>query len=265
MELGTPIGIGLVFGAVVLSMAMEGSSPTSLLLPPAMILVFVGTFGAAMAGGMLKDATGVVGYLKRAFTAKPGGSEDVVAVIVSMADRARREGLLALEDAARGIDDPFLKRGIELTVDGTDPEELATILEAQIDAKRRVDKAGIKFFADMGGYAPTIGIIGTVIGLVHVLGNLSTPESLGHLIAGAFVATLWGVMSANAMWLPISNKLKAISDAEVATMELVLEGVLAVQSGTNPRMVEQRLRSLLPPAAPDAKAEDKAESPAAAA
>jgi len=262
MELGTPIGIGLVFGAVGVSMVMEGSSPTSLLLPPAMILVFVGTFGAAMAGGLLKDSTGVVGYLKRAMTAKPAGSDEVVAAIVGMADRARREGLLALEEAARDIEDPFLKRGIELTVDGTDPEELATILESQIDAKRRADRAGVKFFADMGGYAPTIGIIGTVIGLVHVLGNLSTPESLGHLIAGAFVATLWGVMSANAMWLPISNKLKRISDAEVATMELVLEGVLAVQSGTNPRMVEQRLRSLLPPAEPE---KDAPEAPAAAA
>jgi chemotaxis protein MotA len=260
MELGTPIGIGLVFGAVGLSMIMEGSSPASLLLPPPMILVFVGTFGAAMAGGMLKDATGVVGYLKRAMTAKPAANDDVVMAIVAMADRARREGLLALEEAARDIEDPFLKRGIELTVDGTDPEELATILEAQIDAKRRADKAGVKFFADMGGYAPTIGIIGTVIGLVHVLGNLSTPESLGHLIAGAFVATLWGVMSANAMWLPISNKLKRVSEAEVASMELVLEGVLAVQSGTNPRMVEQRLRSLLPPAPPAPADEPAAEA-----
>jgi chemotaxis protein MotA len=246
VELGTPIGIGLVFGAVVLSMAMEGSSPTSLLLPPAMILVFVGTFGAAMAGGMLKDATGVVGYLKRAFTAKPSGSDEVVGIIVSMADRARREGLLALEDAAKDIDDPFLKRGIELTVDGTDPEELATILEAQIDAKRRVDKAGIKFFADMGGYAPTIGIIGTVIGLVHVLGSLADTSTLGEKIAGAFVATLWGVMSANIFWVPLANRLKRVSEAECEQMELAIEGVLAIQAGSNPRMIAQKLQSMLP-------------------
>ena len=259
MELGTPVGIGLTFGAVVISMILEGSSPTALLLPPAMLLVFVGTFGAAMAGGMLSDATGIVSYLKRAFTVKPKPSDEVVATIVAMADRARREGLLALEEAAKDVEDPFLRRGLELTVDGTDPEELAAILEAEIDAKKRADKAGIKLFADMGGYSPTLGIIGTVIGLVHVLGNLSSPGELGHLIAGAFVATLWGVMNANALWLPLSNKLKRLSDIEVAGMELILEGVLAVQSGTNPRMVEQRLRSLLPP-----QPAEKTSTPAAA-
>lgn len=146
----------------------------------------------------------------------------------------------------KDVEDPLLRQGIELTVDGTDPEQIQDILEARIVAKRADDKVGIKFFGDMGGYAPTLGIIGTVIGLIHVLGNLSSPEQLGHLIAGAFVATLWGVLSANAMWLPMSNKLKRMSEFEVAQMEMVLEGVLAVQSGTNPRLVEQKLRSILP-------------------
>lgn len=246
MEFGTLGGVAGIFVAVILSMLLEGSSPTSLLLLPAMLLVFVGTFCAAMAGGMLGDAKAVVGYVKKALAGRPPDGHEVVAVIVAMADRARREGLLALEDMAREVEDPFLRKGVELTVDGTDPDEIREILEAEIDAKRAADKVGAKFFGDMGGYAPTLGIIGTVIGLIHVLSNLSTPEKLGHLIAGAFVATLWGVLSANALWLPLANKLRRLSDLEAAHMELLLEGVLAVQSGTNPRLVEQKLRSILP-------------------
>ena len=246
MEFATLGGIGGIFVAVIVSMVLEGSSPMSLLMLPAMILVFAGTFGAAMAGGLVGDVKSVVGFTKKALLGKVPMGHDVVAEIVAMADRARREGLLALEELARDVEDPFLRKGIELTVDGTDPDEIRDILELEIDSRRAANKVGVKFFGDMGGYAPTLGIIGTVIGLIHVLSNLSTPEKLGHLIAGAFVATLWGVLSANALWLPLSNKLKRMSDLEVAHMELLVEGVLAVQSGTNPRLVEQKLRSILP-------------------
>ena len=246
MEFGTIAGVGSIFAAVIVSMILEGSSPTSILLLPALILVFVGSFGAAMAGGLVRDLPTVFKHLKKAFVGKPSDAQQSVASIVAMADLARRQGLLALEEMVRDVEDPLLRQGIELTVDGTDPEEIAEILEALIIAKRADDKIGIKFFGDMGGYAPTLGIIGTVIGLIHVLGNLSTPEKLGHLIAGAFVATLWGVLSANALWLPISSKLKRMSELEGSQMEMVLEGVLAVQSGTNPRLVEKKLRSILP-------------------
>lgn len=248
MEFGTLAGVGGIFAAVVVSMLLEGTSPTSILLLPALILVFVGSFGAAMAGGLVGDLPMVFAQLKRAFVGKPSDGQQSVVSIVAMADLARRQGLLALEEIVRDVEDPLLRKGIELTVDGTDPEEIQEILEALIIAKRVEDKIGIKFFGDMGGYAPTLGIIGTVIGLIHVLGNLSSPEKLGTLIAGAFVATLWGILSANALWLPISSKLKRMSEMEGSQMEMVLEGVLAVQSGTNPRLVEQKLRSILPAA-----------------
>jgi chemotaxis protein MotA len=261
MEFGTLAGVGGIFAAVVASMLLEGTSPTSILLLPALILVFVGSFGAAMAGGLVGDLPAVFAQLKRAFVGKPSDGQQSVVSIVAMADLARRQGLLALEEMVRDVEDPLLRKGIELTVDGTDPEEIQEILEALIIAKRVEDKIGIKFFGDMGGYAPTLGIIGTVIGLIHVLGNLSSPEKLGHLIAGAFVATLWGILSANALWLPISSKLKRMSEMEGSQMEMVLEGVLAVQSGTNPRLVEQKLRSILP-AAP-VKGAGKAKSQAA--
>jgi chemotaxis protein MotA len=242
----TLVGIAVALGAVLVSMVMEGGNPASILLPPAMLLVFGGTFGVAMAGGLMKDATGVVGTLKNALLAKKHDTGSSIATVVDFAERARREGLLSLENEAKNVEDPFLRKGIELAVDGTDPEELREILEGEIESKRSSDRAGAKFFSDMSGYAPTLGIIGTVLGLIHVLENLSEPEKLGHLIAGAFVATLWGVLSANIFWLPLANKLKRVSEIECHHMELILEGVLSVQAGANPRVIEQKLLSFLP-------------------
>ena len=139
-----------------------------------------------------------------------------------------------------------MRKGIEMADDGTDPEELRNILETEIEAKRATDKIGVTLFAKMGGYAPTMGIIGTVLGLIHVLENLSDPDKLGPLIAGAFVATLWGVLSANAIWLPISKKLERVSALEVTHMQLLLEGIMSIQAGANPRVIEQKLLSFLP-------------------
>jgi chemotaxis protein MotA len=249
MDKATLIGIGGGLGIIIAANVIEGGNPASLIIIPAMLLVFGGTIGAAVAGGTMADAKGAIQALVRAFTWKPVPAGDLVPVVVALADKARREGLLTLEDAAKDIDDEFLKKGIGLVVDGTDPEELREILEAEVYAKKAEDKHAAKFFADMGGYAPTIGIIGTVMGLVHVLENLSEPDKLGHLIAGAFVATLWGVMTANVLWLPIGNRLTRLSALEANRMDLVIEGVLAVQAGANPRVVAQRLESLLPAAA----------------
>jgi chemotaxis protein MotA len=257
MDIASIGGIGLAFAAIFVSMIMEGGNPVSIILIPPIILVFCGTIGAAMAGGMLKDMIGMPKLLIRALTSKPVASGALVEAIVALADRARREGLLALEEAIKEVDDQFLRKGMELAIDGTDPEELREILESEIDAKRKADKAGAKLFADMGGFAPTIGIIGTVLGLVHVLENLSKPAELGHLIAGAFVATLWGVLTANVMWLPLGNRLKRLGELECGQMELAVEGIAAIQSGANPRLIARKLTSLLPAgeaAEPKAKA-----------
>lgn len=162
--------------------------------------------------------------------------------------------MLGLEESASRLDDPFLKDALQLAIDGTDPEDLQDVLFGTIESKRAYDKIGAKFYADMGAYAPTIGIVGTVLGLVHVLENLSDPESLGHLIAAAFLATLWGVMSANVIFLPVSARLKRLTELEVASMEVVVEGVAAIQAGSNPRAVARKLHSLLPPGEVPAKA-----------
>ncbi len=246
MDPATLVGVGLAFAAIIGANIMEGGSPMSLLLIPPILLVFGGTIGAAIAGGTMADTKNAAKSLVRAFTGKPQPAADLVPVVVTLAEKARREGLLALEEAARGLDDEFLERGVTLAVDGTDPEELREILEGELYAKRAATKQSAKFFVDMGGYAPTVGIIGTVMGLVHVLENLSEPDKLGHLIAAAFVATLWGVLSANILFLPIGSRLKRLGELEAGRMELAIEGVMAIQAGSNPRVVAQKLRSLLP-------------------
>jgi chemotaxis protein MotA len=240
------IGLVVAFGAIFTALIMEGADPMSIFLLPPLILVWIGTIGVGIAGHTMKDVIESYKAVPRAFMKKIPDPTTTVDTLVDLADRARREGLLALEDAAKDIDDPFLRGGLQSAIDGTDPDDLRLILEDRIATKRTKEKVWSKYFADMGGYAPTVGIIGTVISLVHVLENLSDPASLGHSIAAAFVATLWGILSANVVWLPIGARIKRFSDLECAQMEVTLEGLLAVQAGANPRLVGERLRSLLP-------------------
>jgi chemotaxis protein MotA len=248
------IGLVVAFGAIFGALLMEGADPMSIFLPAPLLLVWVGTIGVGIAGHTIKDVIESFNAVPRAQMSKVPDPTTTVDTLVELADRARREGLLALEDAAKDIDDPFLRGGLQAAIDGTDPDDLRMILEDKIATKRAREKTHSKYFQDMGGYAPTIGIIGTVISLVHVLENLSDPSSLGHSIAAAFVATLWGILSANVVWLPLGTRIKRFSDLECAQMEVTLEGLLAVQAGANPRLVGERLRSLLPetPAAKEA-------------
>jgi len=252
MDPSTVLGAVLALGAIFGSVFMEGGNVGAVFLPAPMLLVFGGTLGAAMAGALIQDVKAVPKQLVRAVTKKavpPGGSVDT---IVALATRARREGLLALESEVAALEDPFLRRALEMAVDGTDSDEVAEILGAEIDAKRAADNAAAKFFHDMGGFSPTIGIIGTVLGLIHVLGNLADPSSLGGKIASAFVATLWGVLAANIFWFPLANRLRRIAESEAEEMELALEGVMAIQAGSNPRLIAQKLQSMLPTRAPEA-------------
>jgi chemotaxis protein MotA len=248
MDPATLIGIALAMGALLATMILEGSSPMAIVLLPPLLLVFGGTFGAAIAGSAMADIKKMGGWFKQALMpAKVPPIADRIATLVSLAEKARKEGLLALEAQVKDIDDPFLKRGLQMGIDGTDPEELRAVLEGEITAKKSEDKVAVKFFNAMGGYAPTVGIIGTVVGLIHVLENLSSPETLGPLIAGAFVATLWGVLSANFFWLPMGAKIARISELQGAQMELLVEGITEIQAGTSPRAVRQKLTALVPP------------------
>jgi chemotaxis protein MotA len=257
MDPATAIGIGFTLAAIFGSMIMEGSSPMAIILIPSLLLVFGGTIGAAIAGGVLRDAKALPKQMIAAVKAKAPAPDGTVETLIHLAERARKEGLLALESESADIDDPFLRRALQMAVDGLDSEQVAEILLTEIDTKRSNDKRAAKIFADMGGYAPTIGIIGTVLGLIHVLGNLSEPTKLGEQIASAFVATLWGVLSANVFWLPMNNRLRRISELECDQMNLVVEGILAIQAGSNPRLVAQKLQSLLPADMQSAPEEDR--------
>lgn len=247
MDFATPIGIGLALVAILVSMIMDGGNPASLLAPSSMLLVLGGTIGVSLAGVRLKDMSQVIGAIKSAFLSKVSSPDQSIQEMVRFAEIARKEGVLALESAGKDIADPFLKKGIQLAVDGVDSERIRELLEGEIDSMKGRHKAGAKFFKDMGGFAPTIGILGTVMGLIHVLANLSSPNSLGPAISAAFTATLWGVMTANVFWLPIENKLHRVSDIEVRTKYLIVDGILAIQSGSSPRLLEQQLLTYLAP------------------
>lgn len=225
---------------------MEGTTPDKLVMLPAFIIVFGGTLGAALISFPLTVAIQFPKVMKIAITEVKHDLTHVVETFVKLSDRARREGLLALEQEAGSLE-PFTRRGIQMVVDGSDPALVREILEADIDAMRERHKPGAGFFEAMGGYSPTMGIIGTVMGLVHVLENLSEPDKLGPLIASAFLATLYGIFFANAFYLPIASKLKAKSAEEAHLKQLIVEGVLAVQSGDNPRVVREKLDAYLPP------------------
>jgi chemotaxis protein MotA len=250
MDPAAIIGLLVALAAIFGSMILEGGNPMAIFLIPALLLVFVGTLGACLAGGTLPSMASAFKWLIYSFTAKKPDHESVIEPLVKMAEKARREGLLALESELDTVEDPFMRRGLQMAVDGTDPDDLFDILAAEVKAKKASAAVGVGFWTDAGGYSPTIGIIGTVIGLIHVLENLSEPDKLGHLIAGAFVATLWGVLSANIMFLPWGKRIKFLAAQEGARMELIIDGVLAIQAGANPRVVATKLKSKMTPPGP---------------
>jgi chemotaxis protein MotA len=248
MDPATLIGFVVSLVALLLFMILEGADPTSLLFLPAIVLVVFATFGAAMSSQTMDDLKKLPVWLKMgAMPVKVPPASQQIATLVSLAEKARKEGLLALEAQVKKIEDPFLRRGLQMGIDGTDPEELRGVLEAEISAKKAEDKVAAKFFTAMGGYAPTIGIVGCIVGLINVMGNLSDPASLGPMIAAAFVATLWGVMAANFWFLPMGAKILRVSELQAAQMELLVEGIAEIQAGTSPRAVRLKLNSLIPP------------------
>lgn len=240
------IGLVLAFAAVGALVTLEGASVTALVLPPPMILVFGATIAVGLAGNTLKDTLNAFRAIPRAVLGRAPKPQESIERIIGLAEKARAEGLLALEAEATDSNDPFLSRALQNVADGTDPEELRILMEDEIGTKSRADHANSKFFAALGGYAPTMGIVGTVVSLTHVLENLSDPSSLGPMIASAFVATLWGLMSANFIWLPLSSRIKRLSELEIERMNLVMEGVLAVQAGAQPMLLADRLRAMVP-------------------
>jgi chemotaxis protein MotA len=186
-------------------------------------------------------------FTAKAFINKAFDANGTIDLLSKLADKARRDGLLGLEEDSKKIEDKFLQKGIMMVVDGVDPEQVASILETSIEQMHNRHKIGIGFFTSAGGFAPTFGILGTVMGLIQVLKELDKPDKLGPAIASAFLATLWGLLSANLIFLPISGKLKAKDEEEARNRYMMLDGILSIQAGENPRIVRDKLSAFLPP------------------
>jgi chemotaxis protein MotA len=250
MDPATLIGFAVSIVALFVFMTLEGVAPTTLIFIPAIVLVIVATLGAAAASQTMDDLKKLPGWFKMALMpAKVPPPTDQIQTLVSLAEKARKEGLLALEAQVKNIEDPFLRRGLQMGIDGTDPEELRAVLESEISAKKAEDKVAAKFMNAMGGYAPTIGILGCIVGLMNVMANLNEPATLGPMVSAAFIATLWGVMAANFWFLPMGAKILRVSELQAAQMELLVEGISEIQAGTSPRAVRLKLTSLVPPSA----------------
>jgi chemotaxis protein MotA len=267
MDLATLIGLGLGSVVVIVVMIMDGGSPAELLSHPSAVILTVG--GALAAATITVPLKTILSLPQVLLSAIKGHKEDAagaIDILVKMADKARREGLLALEDDSKKVHIPFLRRGLMLVVDGVDPAQVRAILEIEVKHMQERHAGGIGVLNAMGGFAPTMGIIGTVMGLITVLKNLSDPGSLGKSIAAAFLATLWGILTANLIWLPLAGKLQHNSHEEAAFKHMLLEGILALQAGENPRILKEKLSGFLPPkarAAAEAKGAGKTANKAA--
>jgi chemotaxis protein MotA len=241
----TPIGILVALVAVVVSMTLDHGQVTDLIKIPAIILVLGGSLGATIAGFDKRRLRAVPKATKLVML--PGDPPDMKGTIDTLLTMARevRQNPLALEQLE--TDDAFLKMGIQVITSTSDPERVHELLGAEVVGLRTRHTTSIKFFSDMAGYSPTFGILGTVIGLIGVLGQLTEPGKLGPAIASAFAATLWGVLLANAVWLPISNRLRRLSDEEITYREMVIEGLLTMQLNVSSMDLKDRLYAFLPP------------------
>ena len=246
MDFGTLLGIGVGLGAIIASVLLEGGYLGSFLNLSAFVIIFGGTLGATTINVSLAEIRRLPELLKKAFKVNQLQNPAVVIEsIVALSQKARREGILSLQDEVeKTIRDPFLANGLQLVIDGADETIVREVLRTEIERMRQRHRNGVNIFQTMGGYAPTMGIIGTVMGLVHVMQGLGgSMEDLGKGVALAFIATLYGILSANLIFLPIAGNLKAKSEEEVFLREVMLEGVLGIQAGQNPFILDQRLRA----------------------
>lgn len=239
--IGVPIGIGFVLAGQML----EGGRLQSVLQVTAAIIVFGGTLGATLVSFTLRDVRRAIGSLREVFLDEEPPTEETISLITRFAVKARRDGIMSLEDEVERVEDGLLRRGLGLAVDGTNPTTLRAMLEAESVSRDETDELPARVYEAAGGYAPTIGILGAVLGLIHVMENLTDPAKLGAGIAVAFVATVYGVGSANLVFLPIAAKLRSRAMRRAKRRELVVEGILAIQEGLNPRLIDQKLHGLL--------------------
>jgi chemotaxis protein MotA len=244
MDVATIIGLVLGLGAIIGGAALEGLHLNSLIQPTAALIVLGGTFGAAFISFPLHTAIQAAKDIKKLISVS-AKNDDLIAEICGYAAKARKNGIISLEQDAQNHKDPFMKKAISLSVDGVEPKDIQELLELELSAFEEHAKMSAEFYEAAGGYAPTIGIIGAVLGLIHVMSNLSDTSKLGAGIAVAFVATIYGLITANIICLPFATKIKHRVKDDVLRKEMIIAGIVAVQNGENPRFIEERLKSYL--------------------
>lgn len=246
MDVATIVGIFTAFALMISAIAMGGSMVLFVDIP-SMLIVGGGTLGAAMINYPLPDILKVIKVVRNAFFHKPVTSTEVIANFVNLASIARREGILALEATTNEMKDEFMKKGMMLSVDGLEPSAIKDILDTEIIAIQERHKLGAEIFSSLGAFAPALGMIGTLIGLVQMLKTMDDPSTIGPAMAVALLTTFYGAVLANILFLPIAGKLKNRSGAEVLVKELITEGIISIAKGENPRVIEQKLNAYLPP------------------
>ena len=240
--------VGLIAGFTLIIMGIYNGGELSSFIDTGSLLITVGgTFAATLIAYPLSQVVGIIGIVKKAFLFKSIPPTELIEKIVGFAETARREGILALEQAVQEVDDTFMASGIRLAVDGTEPELIQTILETELNFVEERHKFGAGMFEAMGTYGPAMGMVGTLIGLVIMLSNLDDPSAIGPGMALALITTFYGAVTANLIYIPIAAKLKARSAEEGLQKRMIMEGIMSIQSGDNPRIVEQKLNVFISP------------------
>jgi chemotaxis protein MotA len=245
MDILTLIGVVCALLAVFLGSVLKGAGIQALLSGAAFMIVVVGTFAAIFIHTPLQVFKHAMGMASWVIMPPKQSPQTIIDLIVAWSHTARKQGLLGLEAAIDKTDDPFLQKGLQLLVDGAEPDQLRKVLEVDLSTREHADQAGAKVFEGMGIYAPTLGIIGAVLGLMAVMQNLADPSKLGQGIAAAFTATVYGIGLANLLFLPVAAKLKSIVAQQSHVREMMIEGLISIALGENPRSIESKLQGFL--------------------
>ena len=250
MDIATIVGMVICFAMVLLGIATSGglSSIPSYIDPPSIAITFGGAFCCVLASNSFQSFIGGLKSFSLVLKVPKNNTAEMINNIIELSNVARKEGLLSLEEAAGDLDDEFLKKGILLIVDGTDPELVRAIMETELVSMDGRHKARIGFWENVAAMGPAWGMIGTLVGLVNMLNNMSNPDAIGPGMATALITTLYGSLLANWICAPISNKLKSHNEMEMMQKEIMIEGLLSIQAGENPRVIEEKLKSFMAPA-----------------
>ncbi len=248
MDIATIVGIISCVGLLFASMSM-GVGLSAFYHLPSILLVCGGTACATMISYPLRDCLNTISVLKNAFVTQPITVGEIITGFTAFSAKARKEGLLSLEQSVRDINDPFLKKGLELTIDGLEPQAITEILETEISFQESRHRLGADIFQTMGTFALAFGMIGTLLGLIAMLRALDDPSSIGPSMSLALITTFYGAILSNMIFIPIAGKLRARSQDETMVKELIVQGILSLCRGDNPRIIEQKLHAFLPPSA----------------